>query len=448
MRVVRVAGLLALTLALAGLPRGGAARLGGGGGLARRAPTVAPRAAVRAARREPAAAADAATDETLRRKRRYINFTGFPFPLGPLFSRETRVRELHRGRVWLFEQEQSLGVGRGSTISTNARMVVVRLADGGLWVLNPLAPTAELVEQLRALGGRVGHVVLGSTQYEHKVFVPAFMRAVRADGPQLWVVPEQWAFPLDLPLELLGIFGARTLRDGLPEARQPVWASELRYALLRPRQRLGLGYAAVEAAFVHTASRTLLLTDALVQVPRQPPPVLDRANLRALGEPGNLITAAAAWTNWRGQRQQIRAAEEADAAAGQTEEQAVQRGWKRNAVLSLFFGPSAEAISRPERAFDALAGRWLVGPVCATLIYSSPKVSVALALWVDKIASGRLGRFDTIVPAHLGVGRGTPADVRRAFAPVLSGCGTDVYRAPDVRLLADISSGLRKLGVI
>ncbi|KAG8458764.1 hypothetical protein KFE25_012962 [Diacronema lutheri] len=247
---------------------------------------------------------------------------------------------------------------------------------------------------------------------------------------------------------MLGLFGARALREDAPAARQPPWARELRFALLRPRGRLGLGYAAVEAAFVHAPTRTLLLTDGLVHVPREPPAVLDRANLRALGMPGNAVSVGAALTNWRGQGAAIREADEADARRPPTDAQAVARGWKRNAVLSLYFGPSADAIAAPERAFDALAGRWLVGPVCATLIYSSDKVRGALAEWVEQIASGRLGRFDTIVPAHLAVARGTPADVRRAFAPVLSGSATAAYRASDVRLLADLSAGLRTLGVI
>ncbi|KAG8458765.1 hypothetical protein KFE25_012963 [Diacronema lutheri] len=193
MRAAALAVLLGAGVAAAaalrpsGLARAPAAR-------ARAAPVVTLPGGRRAAARAPAAAAaaaGAAAGAALRRKRWYINLTGFPFPLGPLFSRATCVRELHRGRVWLFEQEQSLGVGAGATIATNSRMVVVRLASGSLWVLNPLAPTAELVEALRAIGGRVAHVVLGSTQYEHKVFVPPFMRAVAADAPSLWVVPEQ-----------------------------------------------------------------------------------------------------------------------------------------------------------------------------------------------------------------------------------------------------------------
>lgn len=417
------------------------------------------RLASRARARRTEADDDAAPDAAaLARKRRYINLTGFPFPLGPLFSRATCVTELHRGRVWLFEQEQSLGFGVGSTIAANSRMVVVRLASGELWVLNPLAPTAELVEALRALGGRVAHVVLGSTQYEHKVFVPPFARALAADQPRLWIVPDQWAFPLDLPNEALGLIGARVLRDDLPAAIRPPWAAELPYTVLRPRARLGLGYAAVEAAFVHRATRTLLLTDGLVRVPREPPAVLDRLNLRALGSPGNLLSRGAAFSNWRGRGAEIREADAADAAEalraaalkGARPERAAAaaeaRGWQRNAVLALYFGPSVEAITDPPAAFDSLAERWLVGPVCATLIYSSSSVRGAVGEWVERICA--LGKFDTIVPAHFAAARGTPADLRAAFAPVLADAPERPYRAADVRLLSDLSKVLKVLGVI
>lgn len=59
------------------------------------------------------------------------------------------------------------------------RSVVVALRDGGLWVHNPVAPTAELLEmvaELEARHGAVRYVVLGSTQVEHKVFLGPFAR--------------------------------------------------------------------------------------------------------------------------------------------------------------------------------------------------------------------------------------------------------------------------------
>ena len=70
------------------------------------------------------------------KKRRYVNFTGFPFPLVPLLSRRTTRTELVPGQVWAFEQEQGIGFGLG--VSTNVRMTVIKLRDGSLWV--PVGP--------------------------------------------------------------------------------------------------------------------------------------------------------------------------------------------------------------------------------------------------------------------------------------------------------------------
>lgn len=75
----------------------------------------------------------------------YINITGFPFPLGPITQRKTYRYEVDPGRIWTFEQRQSLGF---TSVSTSVRMTVIKLKSGGLWVHAPVAPTAY-VEQCR-----------------------------------------------------------------------------------------------------------------------------------------------------------------------------------------------------------------------------------------------------------------------------------------------------------
>lgn len=70
------------------------------------------------------------------------------------------------------EQEQRL-----SSITANVRSTVFRLKDNSLLVYNPIAPTDEWISQLSSLGGdRISHIVLGSTAYEHKIFVGPFAR--------------------------------------------------------------------------------------------------------------------------------------------------------------------------------------------------------------------------------------------------------------------------------
>ena len=97
--------------------------------------------------------ADADVDAQTTRDREYINFTGFPFPLTPLFSRTTVMEVLVPGKVWSLEQEQGIGLGLG--VSTNVRMTVVKMRDKRLWVHSPIAPTRECLDMVSSLGGDV-----------------------------------------------------------------------------------------------------------------------------------------------------------------------------------------------------------------------------------------------------------------------------------------------------
>ena len=107
-------------------------------------------------------------------KRRYVNFTGFPFPLVPFLSRRTVLREVVKNKVWTLEQEQGIGFDLG--VSTNVRCTIVKMRDGRLWVHDPVAPTVECLQMIESIGGDVAYVVLATTQYEHKVFAGPFAR--------------------------------------------------------------------------------------------------------------------------------------------------------------------------------------------------------------------------------------------------------------------------------
>ena len=101
----------------------------------------------------------------------YPFITGFPFPLGPLFSRETIRRQVDKD-VWCFEQTQAL---ESFSVYTPVRMTVIRLKSGGLWVHAPVAPTEECIALVKELGN-VEYIVLPTFAYEHKVFVGPFSR--------------------------------------------------------------------------------------------------------------------------------------------------------------------------------------------------------------------------------------------------------------------------------
>ena len=231
--------------------------------------------------------------------------------------------------------------------------------------------------------------------------------------------------------------------------------------LLHPAKRLGLGYAANEAALLHKETKTLALTDALVNVPATPPEIYDPSNLLAVGDNGrdtnslgNIILKAAGAVNWRGT---ARADTEALWAASDTSpqqqlaaqsQQQLQRGWERNTLLSLYFGPSPASLVDPDASFQGLKGKWVVAPVTDSLIYRSDRVKPELARWVEDVAKWE---FNTIAPAHFAAGPGTAAELKAAFAPTLQPeprAERAPYDAKDVKLLDDIAEQLVKLKVI
>lgn len=399
--------------------------------------------------------------ESIKSSQKYINFTGFPFPLGPFFERKTVETEIVPNKVYGFEQEIRL-----SGISANVRSTVFRMRDNHLLVYNPVAPTQEFLDQLASLDSKgVSHILLGATQYEHKVFVGPFAR--RFPDAKVWAVPDQWSFPLDLPAPLLGIdtvgTGGGELLDTAAGSeaytRAPDLTSEFEVKLLRPTRRLGFGYAANEAALLHKDSKTLALTDALVNVPSRPTSVYDPDNLRAIGDNargsnslGNLILKAAGAVNWRGTASADVEAlfRQSDADGNGADATVLQRGWERNALLSLYFGPSPSTLINPESSFEALTDKWVVAPVTDKLIYRSERVKPELARWVDDVSKWE---FTTIAPSHFMARAGTAEDVKAAFAPTLAASSSEAaakkpYIVGDVKLLDDIAGALVQIKII
>jgi hypothetical protein len=176
------------------------------------------------------------------------------------------VRQLLPEQLWSFEQLHGVWY-----VAVPIRMTVLRVREG-LLLYAPVAPTREVLAALRELEGRHGPVctiVLPTTSgLEHKLPVPAMARAFPA--AEVWVTPHQWSFPLRLPSRWLGFPAGRTrvlLEEGLPHGDQLDWLP------LGPLD-LGLG-TFMEAACYHRASGSLLVTDALVSIPAEPPAVFD-----------------------------------------------------------------------------------------------------------------------------------------------------------------------------
>ncbi|TYK00636.1 T4P13.26 protein isoform 1 [Cucumis melo var. makuwa] len=331
-------------------------------------------------------------------ERFYFNFTGFPFPLGPFLNRRTIRTEVKRltispflsflhlglfdlmesidnmavkGSIWLFEQEQALGF---SSVSTNIRMTVIKLKSGGLWVHAPIAPTKECIQLLKELDAPVEYIILPTFAYEHKIFVGPFSR--KFPRAQIWVAPRQWSWPLNLPLEFLGIFGAKTLKD---EDLSAPWADEIEQKVLSSPE-VGIG-PYVEVAFYHKRSKTLLVTDAVIFVPRQPPECISKESLLASAKNGLAVKLLS-------KGKEVPEEPVVDNKINR------QKGWERMVLQILFLGPSN--LLEPNASFAQMSQKLIVSPIVKTLVFS--KVPEKVRDWIDRIV--RDWKFKRIIPAH------------------------------------------------
>jgi len=358
----------------------------------------------------------------------------YVLPIAPYGRRRTVLREVVARRVYTLEQTQGL-----LNVIVNVRSVVVALRDGGLWVHNPVAPTAELLEmvaELEARHGAVRYVVLGSTQVEHKVFLGPFAR--RFPDAEVHVVPTQWSWPLNLPLTLLGLFPRRLtalLADSAPGGQfpgpPPPWAGEFEQAVLSIPLKVG---RFTEAAFFHKPTRTVILTDALQYVEEEPPEVCPPESLliRAREGPGLVLEDSLA---------------------------ARRQGWAKIVLFALYFkprvvvpavyknGPIPNVVDGFEwdaawpESFRSLLRTLFVPPILRTLIFNRAPEEVAA--WGERIASWRPA---SVIPAHLaGPVRTDAAAIRRAFRSALSP-GAGPCRAEDIEALEGADEGLLGVG--
>ncbi|XP_044962735.1 uncharacterized protein LOC123416474 [Hordeum vulgare subsp. vulgare] len=325
-----------------------------------------PRLAVSASTTDEASGASSSSSS-----RFYFNFTGFPFPLGPFLNRRTTRTEAVKGSVWLFEQEQALGF---SSVSTNTRMTVVKLRSGGLWVHAPIAPTKECIQLIKELGAPVEHIVLPTFAYEHKIFLGPFSR--KFPGAQVWVAPRQWSWPVNLPLEFFGVFRSKPLED---EDDATPWAAEIEQKVLSSPE-VGIG-PYVEVAFYHKPSRTLLVTDAVIFVPRQPPDCISKESLLAAAKNGLAVKI-------------LSKGREVPDDPVEDNKLTRQTGWERMVLQILFLGPSN--LLEPNASFAQMSQKLIVSPIVKTLVFS--KVPEKVRDWVDRIAAD--WPFRRIIPAH------------------------------------------------
>lgn len=331
--------------------------------------------------------------------KRDLNWSFWPLvPIYPYGTRKTIRREIVPGRVWSFEQVQGIFY-----VVVPIRMTVIKLDRGGLFVYAPVAPTKEclrLLEELVVEHGEIKYIILPTISgVEHKVFIAPFARKF----PQalVYVAPDQWSFPLNLPLSWLGLPDHRTAT--LPEdSSQVPFADQFDYAIL-PTVDLKLGYFS-EVAFFDKSSGSLLVTDSIVAISADPPPVFDDDATPLLFHAKNngLETISDNPENRR-------------------------LGWQRIALFAMYFQPTVlsipqwgkvflDALKSPDKSsknyfglfpfqwrddwqqcFQLLSdrGRLFVAPILQTLILNrSPQAVLA---WADAIAAWD---FQRIIPCH------------------------------------------------
>ena len=212
-------------------------------------------------------------------------------PLAGTSTRRATVEEcIVPNQIWTHDQIQGV-----VNVNVPVRQTVVALSSGGgLWVHNPVAPTPQLLQMMQNLidqYGPVKHIVLGTVALEHKATLGDF--ASHYPDATVWIQPGQWAFPLPLPIEFYGLpqRGPRlqeiptdqsrssTTTDGGRRrkyqyyAREPEWLSDFDYEVLGPLNFQSVGGFS-ETAFYHKNSSSLIVTDVVVSVTNDPPPIV------------------------------------------------------------------------------------------------------------------------------------------------------------------------------
>jgi len=366
----------------------------------------------------------------------------FTCPLYPYGVRRTICTEVVKDTIWTFDQLQGI-----LYVVVPIRMTLVKLAAGGLLVYAPVAPTPEcirLVQALVAEHGEIKYIILPTVSgIEHKVFVAPFAR--QFPTAHVYVAPDQWSYPLNLPLILLGFPLGRT--HILPaDINQTPFAAEFDYAILSIN--LGLGRFG-EVAFFHRRSQTLLVTDTIVSIPLDPPAIVQLDPYPLLFHAQNDVVTA-------------------------IEDTPAQRrlGWQLICLFTFYFVPSAlqtlgigktiansfHAIERSRRAYWGLFpfqwqddwqesfyklhnhGQLLVAPILQTLILNRSRQRTRV--WVDQIASWD---FTQIIPCHFHHAiAATPQQFRQAFNFLEQNSQPD----QDFKILQQIEEILNKYGIL
>lgn len=402
------------------------------------------------------------------------------FSLLPLAGTSTRratvETEVVPGQIWTHDQIQGV-----VNVNVPVRQTVIRLKNGGLWVHNPVAPTPQLMALMRRLEekyGPVKHIVLGTVALEHKATFGSF--ASRFPLATVWIQPGQWAFPVDLPIELLGVRqrGAR-LREIPVEGREvsqkyryfaeksptPEWADEIEFEVLGPFAFESVGGFS-ETAFFHKATKTLLVTDTVVSVTESPPAIIEedpRALLFHARDNATDVVEDTTATRMKGWRRMVQfglvffpSQIDVDAVPQAFKEASMVPKELRNLGQGAIPGdtlyPWAWRGDSDKANFSAISqkGKLFCPPILTKLILDrEPQRTLH---WVDSV-SKRFASMQRIIPCHLNNAikvRGSK-EFSEAFDPLRSRPGRLVPQralAEDLALLQTASDLLTKYHIV
>jgi Domain of unknown function (DUF4336) len=396
-------------------------------------------------------------------------------PLAGTSTRRATVEEtIIPDTMWTHDQIQGI-----VNVNVPVRMTTIRLKDGGLWVHNPVAPTPQLLEMMKRLEDKYGpvrHIVLGSVALEHKATFGPFCQ--KFPQATVWVQPGQWAFPLDLPIDALGVtqkgkqfrelpIPGRSATNSVFRASEkygpPEWTDEIEYEVLGPLKFESVG-AFSETAFFHKATKTLLVTDTVVSVNKNPPPIIEEDPRALLFHARDNITEVVADTpenRQRGWRRMVQfglvffPSQITVVPAGEALKEASQidpsmRNLGDGAVpLNLY--PWAWDGNSDERNFEAISenGALFCPPILTKLILDrEPQTTLE---WVDRVTK-RFSDMKRIVPCHLN--NNIPATAKEfslAFEPLRSSPTNLRPQRPlaeDLALLQKASDLLTDLNIV
>lgn len=366
-------------------------------------------------------------------------------PVGPYKRKKTIMESIVDDTMWTFDQKFGI-----LNVQVPLRMTVIKLPDGGLFVYDPIAATPELLgmmTELEKLHGPVKHIVLGSVAIEHKTYAGVF--AQKFPTAQVWTQPGQYAFPSNLPIPFLGFPAGRTNVIPANAADAPADWKDFEFRTLGPL--ISKDGAFGETVFFHKPTKTLLVTDTVVEVTKEVPKIFEDDPKPLLYHARTTVTEVVEDTP------EIR-----------------ERGWRRVVLFGLFFTPgslmikdtnTALAERRPDinsdfagiypwdwvgddiASFKALQGGLLVAPILQQLILNREPIEVLD--FADEVAKWPIKR---IIPAHLKNNlKYTGKDYRAAFSFLEAKGVKKGLPKPldiDMKLLRDAEVGLLESGAV